>query len=75
MAMTYMTAEAIVVCNVCKFLLGVSRREIDSQMDFIVNTDSSSAKALAQRRGVGRLKHVDLRHLWVQACVRQKVLR
>ena len=27
------------------------------------STDSSSAKALAQRRGVGRLKHVDLRHL------------
>ena len=75
MAMTYMTAEAIMVCNVCKFLLGINGREIDSTMDFIVYTDSSSAKALAQRRGVGRLKHVDLRHLWVQACVKQKLLR
>ena len=44
-------------------------------MDFIVYTDSSSAKALAQRRGVGRLKRVDLRHLWIQSCVRQKLLR
>ncbi len=38
-------------------------------------TDSSSAKALAQRRGVGRLKHVDLRHLWIQSCARQKLVR
>ena len=75
MAMTYMTAEAIMVCNVCKFLLGKTKREVDEFMDFIVYTDSSSAKALAQRRGVGRLKHVDLRHLWIQSCVRQKLLR
>ncbi len=53
----------------------MSNREIDSHMDSIVYTDSSSAKALAQRRGVGRLKHVDLRHLWVQACIWQKLLR
>ena len=39
MAMTYMTAEAIMVCNVCKFLLGINSREIDSTMDFIVYTD------------------------------------
>ena len=44
-------------------------------MDFIAYRDSSSAKALAQRRGVGRLKHVDLRHLWVRSCVRQKLVR
>ena len=75
MAMTYMTAEAIMVCNVCKFLLDTTKREVDEFMDFIVYTGSSSAKALAQRRGVGRLKHVDLRHLWVQSCVRQKLVR
>ena len=75
MAMTHMTAEAIMVCNLCRFLLKVDTREINSTLDFIVYTDSSSAKALAQRRGVGRLKHVDLRHLWVQSCVRQKLLR
>ncbi len=75
MAMTYMTAEAIMVCNVCKFLLGKTSREVDEFMDFIVYTDSSSAKALAQRRGVGRLKHVDLRHLWIQSCVRQELVR
>ncbi len=73
--MTHMTAEAIMVCNLCRFLLNLDARAIDATMDFIVYTDSSSAKALAQRRGVGRLKHVDLRHLWIQSCVRQKLLR
>ena len=75
LAMTHMTAEAIMVCNLCRFLLKLEGREVNSDLDFIVYTDSSSAKALAQRRGVGRLKHVDLRHLWVQACVRQKLIR
>ena len=75
LAMTHMTAEAIMVCNLCRFLLKLDGREVNSDLDFIVYTDSSSAKALAQRRGVGRLKHVDLRHLWVQACVRQKLIR
>ena len=75
LAMTHMTAEAIMVCNLCRFLLKLEGREVNSALDFIVYTDSSSAKALAQRRGVGRLKHVDLRHLWVQACVRQKLIR
>ena len=75
LAMTHMTAEAIMVCNLCRFLLKLDGREVNPDLDFIVYTDSSSAKALAQRRGVGRLKHVDLRHLWVQACVRQKLIR
>ena len=75
MAMTHMTAEAIMVCNLCRFLLKVDSREVGETLDFIVYSDSSSAKALAQRRGVGRLKHVDLRHLWIQSCVRQKLVR
>ena len=75
LAVTHMTAEAIMVCNLCRFLLKLEDREVNSDLDFIVYTDSSSAKALAQRRGVGRLKHVDLRHLWVQAYVRQKLIR
>ena len=61
MAMTHMGAEAIMICNLCRFLLKVDSREVGEALDFIVYTDSSSAKALAQRRGVGRLKHVDLR--------------
>lgn len=37
-------------------------------MGFIVYIDSPSAEALARRRGVGRLKHVGLRHLGAVMC-------
>ena len=29
-------------------------------------TDSSSAKSIASRRGVGKVRHIDVRELWVQ---------
>ncbi len=31
-----------------------------------VNTDSSAAKSMASRRGAGRVRHIDVRELWVQ---------
>ena len=33
-------------------------------------TDSSSARAVTQRRGLGRLRHIALRELWLQQEVR-----
>ncbi len=41
----------------------------------MVFTDSSSAKSIAHRRGVGRLKHLDIRLLWMQRFVKQRYLR
>ena len=31
-----------------------------------LNTDSSAAKSFASRRGLGRMRHVETRHLWLQ---------
>ncbi len=31
-----------------------------------VNTDSSAAKSITVRRGAGRVRHIDVRKLWVQ---------
>ena len=31
-----------------------------------VNTDSSAAKSIAARRGAGRVRHIEVRELWVQ---------
>ena len=39
-----------------------------------VSSDSSSARAFASRRGLGRMKHVQTRYLWVQERVAQKAL-
>ena len=34
-----------------------------------INTDSSAAKSIASRRGLGKIRHMDTYHLWVQECV------
>ena len=38
-------------------------------MDIEMNTDSSSAKSYASRRGSGRIKHIDTKWLWLQKAV------
>ena len=35
-------------------------------------SDSSSARPSSQRLGQGKLKHLDIRHLWIQEMVRKK---
>ena len=40
-----------------------------------LGTDSSSAKSFVSRRGLGKMRHVDIRDLWFQKKVREgKVL-
>ena len=43
--------------------------------DVVVRTDSSSGLAIGTRRGLGRLRHVQTRYLWVQQRVQQGDLR
>ena len=38
-------------------------------------TDSSSCRAFTERLGVGRLKHIDTRYLWMQLEVKKKTLK
>ena len=38
-------------------------------------TDSTTAKAVAGRRGLGKLRHVELKFLWVQEVVKKGRLR
>ena len=75
MALTYMAAESIMISNVVKFLVKIPSFTISPEFDFVVYTDSSSAKSIAQRRGVGRLKHLDIRLLWIQRFVKERFLR
>ena len=34
--------------------------------------DSSAAKAIASRKGLGKVRHLEVRHLWLQQAVREK---
>ena len=36
-----------------------------------VGSDSSAARSVASRHGLGQLKHVELKYLWVQSVIRQ----
>ena len=40
-----------------------------------VKEDSSAAKGIASRRGLGKLKHVDIKELWIQEKVHEGDLR
>eukprot|EP00972_Heterocapsa_arctica_P074978 11066189-Heterocapsa_arctica.AAC.1 len=40
----------------------------------VAYVDSSSTQALSLKRGVGRMKHLDTRLLWLQDLVREKKL-
>ena len=37
-------------------------------------SDSSAARAFAARRGLGRMRHVDTRTLWLQAAVQKQTI-
>ena len=61
-------AEALQLKELWKFL---SKREVA----ITAITDSSSCRAFAERLGVGRLKRIDTRYLWMQLEVKKKSLR
>ena len=35
-------------------------------LSIVVNTDSSAAKGIASRRGLGKVRHIEVHQLWVQ---------
>ena len=37
----------------------------------VLSTDSSSAKSFASRRGLGRMRHIEVKELWLQEAVRR----
>ena len=47
------------------------REIIGYKLPLIAKTDSSAKKGMAQRKGVGKLKHLELRELWLQDYVLQ----
>jgi len=45
------------------------------RVEWKILSDSAAAKAMAQRQGVGKVRHLDLRTLWVQDLVKYEHLR
>ena len=65
-------AEYCAVVKATAEALGVQAlaRDLGEELDVYVFTDSSAARGVANRLGLGKLRHVDVRLLWVQELVR-----
>ena len=40
--------------------------DLEMSVEIRVNTDSSAAKSISPRKGAGRVRHIEVRELWVQ---------
>ena len=59
LAGTAAVGDAIQMSNILRSLVGEEKLENCARVTLTLHTDSSSAKAAWQRRGSGRLKHID----------------
>ena len=62
--------ECMFLYRLCKFLCGDSSETNSSDVQQRLYIDSSSAMALMQRAGTGRLKHVQIRQFFLQSLLR-----
>ncbi len=75
LAGTAAVGDSIQMSNILRFLVNEGKLENSSKVTLTLHTDSSSAKAAWQRRGSGRLKHIDTRMLWLQRMLRKQYIR
>ena len=66
--------SAAVKCGSVGIGLKSMYEDYGKTMELEIQTDSSTAYAIASRRGVGRLRHLNTRLLWLQQHVYHKTL-
>ena len=50
-------------------------RDLMVELDVVVESDSTSAKSFASRKGLGKQRHVQTRYLWIQDRIRKNHLK
>ena len=71
-------AEYYALVSGCAEALGVQSLASDLGYDLevvVVYTDSDACRGIASRRGLGKMRHVELKYLWVQEVVKAGRLR
>ena len=70
-------SEFYALVRACAFGLSVQAlyRDWGLEMDLVVASDSSAARGTASRRGLGKLRHVQTRYLWIQERVAKNELK
>eukprot|EP00972_Heterocapsa_arctica_P106307 15661335-Heterocapsa_arctica.AAC.1 len=51
------------------------KKELNRQPTLVLTTDSTSAANSTKRRGLGRMRHLDIRELWLQDEIRNGALK
>ena len=49
-------------------------QDLGHKVNVVVHTDSSAAKSLSSRKGLGKARHIEVNQLWVQEKVSEGVL-
>ena len=73
-ALTQAVGESVLIRNAFSFVCFV-RGQRPEDIELVARTDSSVARAIASRSGVGRVKHLSTSCLWLQGWVSKKLLR
>ena len=51
----------------------IGMKSLDGEI--VLGADSSAAKSFAARRGLGRMRHIEVRHLWLQNEILKKAVK
>ena len=76
-ALSSAEAEYYALVRGASYTLGVRShfRDLGIDLEIDICTDSSSGKAFAARRGLGKMRHIETRYLWVQEHLALKTFR
>ena len=66
-ALHYAAIEGLYVQSLIHELMGII-------LPVVIFTDSTAAKAMATRQGVGRVKHIQVKMLWIQQLCQEKLV-
>ena len=66
---------AVSCVSVCLLIVGCSQFLGFADVELDILTDSSAARGILARQGVGKVRHLEVKTLWVQDLVKKKRLR
>ena len=74
MALSSAEAELYAMVSAASEGLGAKAMGLDFGVDMtiLLHVDASAAIGVAQRKGLGKIRHLDTQSLWVQDAVRQR---
>ncbi len=56
------------------FLQNMWEEMFDEKLDIVIETDSSAARCVAMRQGIGRIRHLEVRQIYMQQLVKSERL-